>query len=40
MKLTYDSVGQAREVIRRDGRSFRPHLVDQVSGDGLEAAVV
>ncbi len=37
--LTYDSVGQAGEDVRRDGRSFLPHLVDQVSRDGFEAAI-
>lgn len=38
-KLTYDSVWQAGEGIRRDGRSILPHLVDQVGRDGLKAAI-
>ncbi len=37
--LTYDSVGQAEEVVRRDGRSVIPHLINKVKRDGLKAAV-
>lgn len=36
---TYDSVGQAGEVVKKDGRSLLPHLVDQVNGDGLEGTI-
>lgn len=36
---TYDSVRQTGEAVSRDGRSLLPHLVDQVSRDGLEAAI-
>ena len=38
-KPTYDSVRQAGEVVRRDGWSVLPHLVNQVIRDGLEAAI-
>lgn len=38
-KPTYDSVGQAGEVIRRDVWSVLPHSVDQVIRNGHEGAV-
>lgn len=38
-RLTYDPVRQADEAFAREGRSARPHLVDQVNGDGRETAI-
>lgn len=37
-KPTYDSVGQDGEVVWRDVRSVLPHLVHQVTREGLQAA--
>lgn len=38
-RRTDDSVREAGEVVRWERRSVLPHLVDQVNGDGLEAAI-